>query len=328
MKDATISHLLQDIRAAADGGATVDDLLKKLHHLAALAPLSIGSGYGAGSRLYRGTNHHRSIPSRIEEIWYPPAQRLNTFGRANRPGSPMLYCCSEQTGAFREISIKVGQYALLATWETTRLVIVHDLGFSAEVFQRANSRRALPERYAAFDGQYLSPTAREVRDFLALAFTEPGTQRFPFTTAIAELFLEGDHISGIVYPAVSRSANVDNFALRPQFVNDGLRLVNVDAILVDEEHADEAFGGTVVARLLSCVDGKLQWEYTGTQRDLPIGETLYISAGESLRITQSGVLVFCDQKYAVEPGYAIRLINGKACIVNLHGSVVERLPEE
>lgn len=126
MKDATISPLLQDIRAAADGGATVDDLLKKLHHLAALAPLSIGSGYGAGSRMYRGTNHHRSVPSRIEEIWYPPAQRLNTFGRANRPGSPMFYCCSEQTGAFREISIKVGQYALLATWETTRPVIVHD----------------------------------------------------------------------------------------------------------------------------------------------------------------------------------------------------------
>jgi RES domain len=318
MKDE-VSAILKRIEALGSTDSDFPELVKQMHKLAALAPVSVGTICEPGTTLYRGTNHHVSLPSRIEEIWYPPADRLPGFGRANRPGSPMFYCCSDPNGAFREISTTLGQYCVLATWVAAKRVVLHDVGYSAEVLKRAGARRPLPERHKAFE-RSLSSDVREVRDFLALAFTDPTTRNYRVTAAIAEMLLACDGIAGIMYPAVEKSANVDNLALLPEFVRSGLRLAEASAVYIDDVAVD-AIGGAVIARLKDAQDGHLLWEYTGSSTDIPphSGVAMRIQAGEQKRITTAGQLWINGRLYDLQPGYSIEILDGRVVVRDLQG---------
>lgn len=320
MKDET-SVIVERIKMLSSEDSSFAELLQQMHKLASLAPASIGTVCEPGTTLYRGTNHHVSIPSRIEEIWYPPADRLPRFGRANRPGSPMFYCCSDPNGAFREIGTRLGQYAVLATWAAVERMVLHDVGYSAEVLERAGTNRSLPERHAAFS-KALSSDARDVRDFLALAFTDPTPNHYRVTAAIAEMFLACDGIAGLMYPAVEKNANVDNLALLPQFVRSGLKLTEASAVYIDDVTAD-GIGGAVIARLKGTRDGVLLWEYTGSSTtDIPphSAVVMHIQAGERKRITTAGQLQINGRLYELLPGYSIELVDGEIVVRDLQGS--------
>jgi hypothetical protein len=316
--------ILERIQALASSDNNFVDLLQQMHKLAALAPMSLGTVCAPGTTVYRATNHHVSIPSRIEEIWYPPANMICSFSRANRPGSPMFYCCSDLNGAFREIGAKLGQYAVLATWVAVTPMTLHDVGYSVEVLQRAGASRLLPERHAQFYAQTLTSEARQVRDFLALAFTDPTDHQYRVTAAIAEMFLACDGIAGIMYPAVAKSANVDNLALLPEFVRSGLNLTEASAVYIDEVTAD-GISGSVVARLLFVQDGNLVWEYTGsaTTDIAPLsGVVMRIQLGERKRVTTAGRLQINGRTYDVLPGYSIELADDQIIVRDLQGSLV------
>lgn len=298
-------------------------LLKEMRALAALAPVSIGAVYEPGATLYRGTNHHTSIPSRIDEIWFPPANGLRSFGRANRPGSPMFYCCSDPNGAFREIGAKLGQYAVLATWVTVERMVLHEVGYSPEVLERAGATRSLPERHAAFR-ESLSSDARDVKDFLALVFTDPTASHYRITASIAEMSLACDGVSGIMYPSVEKSANVDNLALLPQFVRSGLKLTSASAVFVNDVTAD-GIGGAVVARLTGTSDGNLVWEYPAlSATDIPphSGVTMRLLPGQRTGVTREGQLQINGRLFNVRPGYSIELAGDEVVVRDLQGSCI------
>jgi hypothetical protein len=61
----------------------------------------------------------------------------------------------------------------------------------------------------------VTPDVRKIRDFLELSFTDPTVKHYRITAAIAQMCLAGDDIVGIMYPAVAKSANVDNLAILP-----------------------------------------------------------------------------------------------------------------
>src|SRR5262245_27808789 len=199
--------ILRSIKLLSSNDADFEKLLQEMHKLAALTPLSSAANFNPGTTVYRGTNHHVSVPARIEEIWYPPTEYVRSFGRANPPGTPMFYCCSAQNGAFAEIRAGIGQYAVLATWVTVKPMMLHEVGYSNQVLKRASASRSLHTRHADFN-KNLTPLARKLREFLALAFTDPTATHYRITAAIAQMFLASDDIVGIMYPGVARSANV------------------------------------------------------------------------------------------------------------------------
>ncbi len=312
------------IKALASRDDSFVNLLREMHNLAALSPLSMGSVCGPGTKLYRGTNHHVSVPNRIEDIWYPPASVIQRYGRANRPGSSMFYCCSDPACAFLEIGAIPGQYAVLATWVNDAKMILHEVGYSAEVLRRASASRPLPDRHAKFVAKNLSNEAREVREFLSLAFTDPTDNQYRVTAAIAEMLLAGNALSGIMYPAVAKNANVDNLALVPDFVRTSLKLVEANVVLVDEV-TGEGISGTVVARLKTVRDGNLVWEYTGSgTTTIPpqSGLITRILPGERKTIASAGQLQINGRDYEVLPGYSIELANDQVIVRNLQGSIV------
>ena len=74
--------VVQRIRELSSRDEDYDELLCEVRKLAALSPKAIGSIFSPGTILYRGTNHHVTVPSRIEEIWFPPANCVR-FGSAS-----------------------------------------------------------------------------------------------------------------------------------------------------------------------------------------------------------------------------------------------------
>jgi RES domain-containing protein len=306
-----------------DDSADFAKLVEQMHRLAAVAPMSIGASVDPGTTLYRRTNHHISVPTRIEELWYPPADRIRGFGRANSPGVSIFYCCSAPTGAFKELRIEIGQYAVLSEWTNIQKMILHEIGYSDKVLRRAGATRSLQRRHAKF-ARSLTPDVRRIRDFLELSFTEPTAKHYRITAAIAQMFLAADDIAGIMYPAVAKNADVDNLALLPEFVHSGLKLTNAQVLEVDTITRGD-FLGNVIARLQSAENGTLVWDYTGSKSTtIPAHSVIakLMHSGEKMRATGPGKIWIDGRTYDLEPGYSIQLVNNQVVVRDLQGSIV------
>lgn len=317
------AEVIARITALAEDDGNYDAIVKQMHALAVLAPYSTGRICQPGTIFYRATSHHSSVPKRIEDVWFPPAERVTRFGRANRPGQPLFYCCSDPDGAFRELDVTVGQYVVLTTWRCVEAVIVHDAGYSQSVFRRAGTSRDVPVQDLE-DRLRLSSEGRAVREFLAMAFTDPTATHYRITAAIAELLMSSDQIGGIIYPAVARGADVDNLALRPEIVVKSLELVDAVVALAETVNT-EGTGSIVVARLSSVTNGDLGWEYTGPGKNVVPPNSLasiFIKPGERHYINGSGRIVIDGYAYDVRPGYFLLLDEGMVTIRDLQGAVV------
>jgi hypothetical protein len=203
-------------------------------------------------------------------------------------------------------------------------MILHDVGYSDEVLKRAGATRLLPERHAQFYAQNLMSDTREVRKFLALAFTDSTTNHYRVTAAIAEMFLACDDIAGIMYPAVAKSANVDNLALLPEFVRSGLKLTEASVVYIDDVTPD-GIGGNVIARLQSADDGNLVWESTGSgTTNIPprSGVAMRLQPGERKRLVTAGRARINGRTYDLLPGYSIEILDDEIVIRDLQGAVV------
>jgi hypothetical protein len=165
---------------------------------------------------------------------------------------------------------------------------------------------------------------REVRKFLALAFTDSTTNHYRVTAAIAEMFLACDDIAGIMYPAVAKSANVDNLALLPEFVRSGLKLTEASVVYIDDVTPD-GIGGNVIARLQSADDGNLVWESTGSgTTNIPprSGVAMRLQPGERKRLVTAGRARINGRTYDLLPGYSIEILDDEIVIRDLQGAVV------
>jgi hypothetical protein len=324
--DARATQAIEAIQALSlDSSTPYDILVQKAHALLPLAPLSICQICEIGQHFYRGTSYHTAVPTHEREISYPSAEHVQTFGRANPPGKPVFYCSTDPDGVFRELRSRVGQYAVLAKWVTTRSAYLHGIGYSGTVFERANAQRQTPDHYRELDAR-LDETGRVVRDFLALEFTKSIDSNYRLTAAIAEVFLAGDDISGIVYPTIAKNCNSDNVALLPAFVDSGLRLVDAEVVLIDSVGADGAIGGRVVARLATVADGRLTWEYSGNSSlHLPpnTAAVMRVSPGRPARAQQAGTIVIDGLTYELRPGYTIDIVEGEVCVRDLQSTPIK-----
>lgn len=319
-----ITAIIESIKKLVREGADVDAFLAKLHELVAAAPMSMASTHLPGVELYRATKHHRVVPQFIHELWHPPVD-IASLGRANRSGVPMFYCSSDPNCAFQEIGVEVGQLVVHAQWVTLTPMLLHDIGYSQQVLTRAGSGRELPEIHRAFYDGKLDDKGRMIRDFLALAFTEATAVYYPLTAAVAEFHLQADELSGLLYPAVSKATNVDNLALRPNFVRNNLTLRTAQLVEIDEIGEDASIEGVVIAEL-SSVDtiGSLQWNFRVAGDPVPPGGSQHFHAGQRLRAQSDGEIEVEGKTYRIEAGYSIEATcDGGVIIRNLRGELVE-----
>ena len=326
MHEDAAAALINEINELVRSGSDVESFLGKLHRLVSLSPASVASSHQPGIELYRATKHHNAVPRRIEDLWYPPAE-VAPSGRANRAGEPIFYCSSDPNCAWREIGIAVGQLAVVAKWVTTAPMVLHDLGYTDQVLKRAGSRRALPEHHRKFYESSLGGPEKMIRDFLAMSFTDPSSANYSLTTAIAEIHLRADEFSGILYPAVSKAADVDNLALRPAFVQSSMKLPWAQLVSVDEVSADGSISGEVLADLAAADGhGELRWAFRQEGTVVSPGGRHPFVAGERLRMHTAGELNIEGKRYRIEAGYSIESTElGEVTVRDLRGIPVDPL---
>jgi hypothetical protein len=216
---------------------------------------------------------------------------------------------------------------VLAKWVTLAPMLLHDLGYTEQVLTRAGSRRVLPENHRAFYEACLDDHGRAIRDFVALAFTEPSAVNYSRTAAIAEFHLRADEFSGLLYPAVSKAANVDNLALRPAFVRDGLQLATAQLVVIDQVGDNGSVGGVVLADLSSVeADGRLRWTFREAGSPVPPGGSYAFRARQCLRSQSPGEILVEGKRYRIDAGYSIEATEaGAVTIRDLRGEPVEPL---
>lgn len=324
-----MTHDLADILSSIDelvrDGAGTDQLIEKIGLLLAICPGSVGSTYQPGVELYRATNHHTSVPLALSELSYPP-HALAPMGRANRKGQSAFYCSSDPSCTLLEIGAKIGQLAVHSKWVTNAPMVLHDLGYSQQVFDQFGAQRTLAEHHRSFY-ESLSENERAVRDFLFRAFTEPTSSKYALTTAIAEAHLRAEMFAGLLYPAMAKWARVDNIALRTEFVDKCLRLESAQLVKIDEIESDGTIGGVILCDLAHVNDdGSLHWEYREKGAPLPPGGSHAIRAGEQLRVQSPGEILISSERYRVEAGYLIETTeSGGITVRDLRGNVVKPL---
>jgi hypothetical protein len=223
-----------------------------------------------------------------------------------------------------------GSYAVLATWLTTRQMILHELGFTSHAFRRAGSKRQLEEDREQFNND-LTPEEKLVREYVSLAFTEPTDRKYNLTAAIAEVYLRGQTISGqsfsgIIYPAVRLGGEVDNLALLPEFVETGLRLEDAKVVQIHEITRDPLqVNGEILCDLERAEpDGALRWRpHQSSGTSVPSGGHASIPPGYTTTTHGPCDIEYGGKHYHLEPGYSFESTLDGLIVRDLQGNIID-----
>ncbi len=239
-----------------------------------------------GNTLYRGVKWpENEKPDVISKISYPDKSYIRTLGRCNRLGNSMFYCSYSREAPFFELKVSKGDFIAVSHWLNKREVMVNNVGYVDETFQRYGSSRGGVPDWVTSQGVGCV-WQREIHSFFAEEFTKdiPSDEAYKYKLSIAimEKLIEGtlDHIlaynggfAGLIYPSLSMSANSDNYAIFPDFVDECLELKKVEWIRVDGVRGDNKIDITVLDFADSFSDeGKIEWKGRIPNWELKPGE--------------------------------------------------------
>jgi hypothetical protein len=202
------------------------------------------------NRFYRG-RVCADRPSTIDNISYPPPEKVKNLGRANRVGEPIFYCCLGAFPIFFEIHAKEGDLIAVSEWAMTEPLWMHNLGYHPDAL--AEMRAPVPPERSDLIAPIPNETPRNyrLRRRMSLAFTrdvpEGAEYRYKETVAINELLFDRaspiqsripdgpkmQRAAGTVYPTVQMRGLADNVAIRPEFVDHYLRPRSVRYVRVE-----------------------------------------------------------------------------------------------
>jgi hypothetical protein len=154
----------------------------------------------------------------------------------------------------------IGDYVVLSEWSTTKKLLVNNIGYTRENFNRLGSNRSHPQFNAKSEPEQTENNIL-IKDFFSRTFSKviDDPKQYKLSAAIAEKHIYGDMIEGLIYPTIPMKANGDNFALKPTFVNKFLKLVGVEYIRIDK-FTDFKYDITVVNTAVKFEDtGKIIW---------------------------------------------------------------------
>jgi hypothetical protein len=145
---------------------------------------------------------------------------------------------------------------------------VNHIGFTSSAFSGLGSRREAPDFNTGIAKIEHPAIQRDrnklVDEFLAQVFTVPVTSgqndyAYKLSIAISEIFLTGPGFDGLLYPSVPMSANADNLALLPQYVDAHVRFVSADYLVVSDHGPNGTRTELLDRSTFSSIGGNLEW---------------------------------------------------------------------
>lgn len=178
----------------------------------------------SGLELYRGIPYNQK-PKSFSYLSYPPKE-LAKANRASREKEPAFYCATLENVPFFELGLKEGDKLVVSKWETTRKLLVNNIGYTDLNFKNLHSSRSNID-WGNYETHIQVGKERNIiiQNFLAEMFSQTipinKTQLYKLTIAIAEKHYMGDMFAGLLYPTIPMKANADNFAIKPSIIDTG-----------------------------------------------------------------------------------------------------------
>jgi hypothetical protein len=89
----------------------------------------------ADNLLYRGVVWKRR-PTRVDQVSYPPAEKVATLGRVNRVGKSVFYCSRAAPAVFYELKARRGDLIALSEWGLIEPLWMHNLGYHRDALRK------------------------------------------------------------------------------------------------------------------------------------------------------------------------------------------------
>lgn len=246
----------------------------------------------AGTFLYRARKLNHSFNKDrkilISDLSYPTADKA-TLGRLNRDGQSVFYCSSSKESIFFELpNLTEGHEIILSFWQTSKPMLVNNIGYTEFIFARLGAKRVVPSwsvekidearQDITFNENSIPAETREIllsrdenrilRELMSKEFMRdvPDSERYHYrmTTAIAELHLgeiknHAQQFAGIIYPSVKMSANGDNFALAPDFVDQHVKFKKATHIRITKRDGNSFSINKIDEAIELNDDSSLRW---------------------------------------------------------------------
>jgi len=194
--------------------------------------------YNPGIYLYRGRICDK--PLNISNVIYPPQSVIKCLGRANNIGQQLFYTANSRNVPFYELSANVDDHIAIGTWKTKSKMVLNHIGFTDECKTCLKSDRDLGIIYKfVTDMNNFGDSNVLLHNYLASKFTPMVKKneewRYKLSVAIANIFLTGNVIHGIMYPTIAMLGNADNVVLKPDFYMDSMDFVSIEYAVITKK---------------------------------------------------------------------------------------------
>ncbi len=220
--------------------------------------------FDSGLILYRGIVYSDK-PTNVSFLSYRKIGAKQN--RASRENEPLFYSSTMRQIPFFELNVKAGDKLVISKWRTTKKLLVNNIGYTKEVFEKLNSNRE-NQKWNKEKSEHQEISKEEniiIQNFLSKCFSQnvpkDKTETYKLTIAIAEKHYISDLFEGLLYPTIPMKANGDNFAIRPSYIeNGGLEFLESEWIEVTKSY-DFKFDINVLDWANSISEnGEIQWK--------------------------------------------------------------------
>jgi len=211
---ALTKHRLASLRHLDLRQHSIDELVERVCELLEGQPLRCLT-LAPGRLLYRGILSE-TLPARLADVSYPPAQAVRHDQRANRAGAPLFYCSATWHPPFFEAHVQPGDGIVISRWQTRQPLRILSFGYADTCADDPHSDRekALHQALAQLPAE-----TRELATFLTSTFTktvaDDNRHHYRLSIAVAEACQLGRAFDGLLYPSAAMTSPAHNLALHP-----------------------------------------------------------------------------------------------------------------
>jgi hypothetical protein len=195
-----------------------------------------GRVYEVGKvRIYRTRAWHGpGRPKSVADISYPPkhASRLN---RANEEGEQVFYASAGLPPSFVESRLEQGQNVVCGEWRNTAKMTLQEVGLSED----------------------LDPSG--IEKLYHDIFTSPDPGVYKYSARVAHHLMSGP-ISGLLYPSIAAQNKSQNLAVKADFVDTGLRLINASFFHIKDVKDRHQYETEELDFAIPDSKGNLEWK--------------------------------------------------------------------
>lgn len=206
-------------------------------------------------RIYRSRIWQESDrPKAQSDISYPP-KKVPRLNRANKEGEQIFYASAGLPPSFVECRLEEGHNVVCGEWRNTAKLTLQEVGL---------------------EDPDLDGIERLYRDI----FTSTDPAIYEYSARVAHHLMSGP-ISGLLHPSIAAQNKSHNLAIKAEFVESGLRLVNASFFRIKEVGDRHQYKTEELDFAICDSNGLLEWK--GRKRQWVLRKQ-----GEELNMVSNG----------------------------------------